>query len=270
MLGKVSTGRGPYGGVLSPDEKTLYVVSKGEGGHGQRGATFVVIDAEAMRLVEERPSCLAYVCQADHAVLSPDGTELWIDNNMGYLDVFDVKTLEMKAEITMPFLADPHGGVFVQYDNTGKGHVVMDTGGPHGGVSPYVFDNQNGVPTLADALAKGWTPAASSAALVLGAHPVIAPGPGTTATTAVNVIMDDFFFPPLAADVTVPTGKQVTFKIENKGQAVHNLTSTDFGIKSYDVQALTAGEVSGKAPAPGSYKFICTYHPGMELTVKVR
>lgn len=270
VLGKVSSGRGPYGAILSPDEKTLFVVSKGEGGHGQRGATFVVIDAEAMRLLEERPSCLAYVCQADHPILSPDGTELWIDNNMGYLDVFDVKTLEMKAEITMPLLADPHGGVFVQYDNAGAGHVVMDTGGPHGGVSPYVFDNENGVPTLAQALANGgWAPAKSSAALVLGATPPT-PAPVVAGSQTVNVVMGDFFFEPLADDVVVPTGKQITFKIENKGQAVHNLTSTDFGIKPYDVQALSSGEVTGGSPRAGTYKFVCTYHPGMEVQVTVR
>lgn len=270
VLGKVSSGRGPYGAILSPDEKTLFVVSKGEGGHGQRGATFVVIDAEAMRLVEERPSCLAYVCQADHPILSPDGTELWIDNNMGYLDVFDINTLEMKAEITMPLLADPHGGVFVQYDSTGAGHVVMDTGGPHGGVSPYVFDNENGVPTLAEALASGgWAPAESSAALVLGATPPT-PRPPVPTSETVNIVMGDFFFEPLAADVVVPTGKQITFKIENKGQAVHNLASTDFGIKPYDVQALSSGEVTGGSPRAGTYKFICTYHPGMEVKVTVR
>lgn len=270
VLGKVSSGRGPYGAILSPDEKTLFVVSKGEGGHGQRGATFVVIDAEAMRLLEERPSCLAYVCQADHPILSPDGTELWIDNNMGYLNVFDVKTFEMKAEITMPLLADPHGGVFVQYDGTGEGHVVMDTGGPHGGVSPYVFDNENGVPTLAEALANGgWAPAKSSAALVLGATPPT-PGPAAPPSQTVNIVMGDFFFEPLPEDVIVPTGKPITFKIENKGQAVHNLTSTDFGIKPYDVQALSTGEVTGGSPRAGTYKFVCTYHPGMEVQVTVR
>jgi len=270
VIGKVSSGRGPYGAVLSPDEKTLFVVSKGEGGHGQRGATFVVIDAQAMRLLEERPSCLAYVCQADHGVLSPDGAELWIDNNMGYLDVFDINTLEMKAEITMPLLADPHGGVFVQYDNAGAGHVVMDIGGPHGGVSPYVFDNENGVPTLAEALANGgWAPAKSSAALVLGATPPT-PQPSSAATETVNVVMDDFFFEALPEGLTVPATSQITFKIENKGLAVHNMTSTDFGIIAYDVQALAAGEVTGRSPRAGTYKFVCTYHPGMELSITVR
>ncbi len=146
VVAEAPTGRGPYGATLSPDEKRLFVVSKGEGGRGQRGGTFVVIDTDSMRLLEERPSCKAYVCQADHALISPDGTELWVSNNMGYITVFDLKTLAMKAEITMPNLADPHGGVFVQYDRNGKGHVVMDVGGPHGGVSPYLSDINRAFP----------------------------------------------------------------------------------------------------------------------------
>ncbi len=268
VIGKASSGRGPYGAVLSPDENTLYVVSKGEGGHGQRGGTFVQIDAEAMRLVEERPSCLAYVCQADHAVLSPDGAELWIDNNMGYLDVFDIKTMGMKAEITMPLLADPHGGVFVQYDQSGKGHVVMDTGGPHGGVSPYVFDNQNGVPTLADALAKGWAPAKSSAALVLGATPPT-PAPSAAAATTLELTMEDFRFEP--TELTVAGGSQVTFQITNNGQAVHNFTSNDLGFQQFDVNINSTSEVTRTVPAkPGTYKFVCTYHPSMEGTITVK
>ncbi len=271
VVAKAATGRGPYGAVLSPDEKTLFVVSKGEGGRGQRGGTFVAIDAEAMRTLEERPSCKAFVCQADHALVSPDGSELWVDNNMGYVTVFDLKTLKMKTEITMPLLADPHGGVFVQYDKDARGHVVMDIGGPHGGVSPYTFDNQNGVPTLAQALDKGWGAAKSSSALVLGA----APAPAATATAAaaqpavsLDLVMEDFRFEPKT--FTATAGSTVKLKITNNGQAVHNVTSPDLGISQYDVKANGTGEVTWTAPKAGTYKFVCTYHPGMEGTVTVK
>jgi DNA-binding beta-propeller fold protein YncE/plastocyanin len=269
VIGSAPTGRGPYGGVLSPDDKTLFVVSKGEGGRGQRGGTFVAIDVEAMRTLEERPSCTAFVCQPDHAIISPDGTELWIDNNMGYVTVFDLKTLDLKAEITMPLLADPHGGVFVQYDNKGNGHVVMDTGGPHGGVSPYVFDNENGVPSLATALANNWNVAKSSSALALGAKPK--PEIQLVSTTTLDVTMEDFYFKSAGEGVVLPKGQVVTFNLTNKGQAVHNFTSSDFGIKVFDVAAGKTGVVTGRAPnAAGTYKFICTYHAGMELNVTVR
>lgn len=269
VIGTAPTGRGPYGGVLSADDKTLFVVSKGEGGRGQRGGTFVTIDAEAMRTLDERPSCTAFLCQADHAIISPDGSELWIDNNMGYVTVFDIKTLELIAEITMPLLSDPHGGVFVQYDNKGVGHVVMDTGGPHGGVSPYVFDNENGVPTLATALANNWNVAKSSSALVLGAKPK--PEIQLVSATTLDIAMEDFYFKGAGEGVVLPKGQVVTFNLTNKGQAVHNFTSSDFGIKVFDVAAGKTGVVTGRAPgAAGTYKFVCTYHAGMEVNVTVR
>lgn len=272
VVGKAATGRGPYGAVLSPDESRLFVVSKGEGGRGQRGGTFVAIDTDTMQVVEERPSCRAFVCQADHALISPDGTELWLDNNMGYVTVFDLNTLNIKAEITMPLLADPHGGIFVQYDKDARGHVVMDIGGPHNGVSPYLFDNQNGVPTLAQALAKGWAPARSASGLVTAVGAPVPLDRGAQkggAATTVDLVMEDFQFKPV--NVTVTAGSQVTFKIANKGQAVHNFTSTDLGIKQYDVSASGARDVTWTASAkPGTYRFVCTYHAGMEGTITVK
>lgn len=272
VVAKVSSGRGPYGLALSPDEKRLFVVSKGEGGHGQRGGTFVVIDAESMQLLEERPACKAFVCQPDHALISPDGSELWIDNNMGYITIFDAKTYAMKTEITMPLLADPHGGVFVQYDNKGKGHVVMDIGGPHGGVSPYLYDNQNGIPTLAQALAKGWGAAKASSPLALatgttGTTGIEAPSTGKPVT--VTLTMEDFYFKP--KDVTIPAGSLVTFKLPNPGQVAHNFASADLKIPPHDVNTGDIGTVTWKADvAPGTYKFVCTYHPGMEGTITVK
>ena len=283
IVGSVGVGRGPYGVTLSSDEATLYVVSKGEGGRGQRGGTFVTVDVDTMRLLQEVPSCTAFVCQADHAVLSPDGTEFWIDNNMGYVDVFDIKTLALKAEMTMPNLGDPHGGVFVQYDSKGNGHVVMDPGGPRGGVSPYPFDNKNGVPTLADALkgANGWAPAAKYSALQLGAK--LGSGsaaPLTGPATVINVVMKDFFFDPIPATTTVPAGGIVTFHITNAGQAIHNLTSDNttriaaglrLEIKQQDVGINKTLDVTFKAPVkPGTYKFTCVYHPNMDGLLVVK
>ena len=269
VIGRAPVGRGPYGATLSPDEKTLFVVSKGEGGNGQRGGSFVEVDAEAMRTLVERPSCTAFLCQPDHALVSPNGKELWISNNMGYITIFDIKTLSLIAEVTMPLLSDAHGGFFVQYDSSGKGHVVMDTGGPHGGVSPYAFDNQNGVPSLEDALAKGWAPAKSSSALVLGAKPL--PVLQLVSTNTVDVTMRDFSFDPLDKSVAVGTRQVVTFRLTNTGQAAHNFRSNDFRINEAEVEPGGKEDVQGTAPSTaGTYKFVCTYHPGMELSVTVR
>lgn len=270
IVGKAATGRGPYGAVLSPDETRLFVVSKGEGGRGQRGGTFISINTENMTVIEERPSCKVFVCQADHALISPDGDELWIDNNMGYVTIFDLETLDLTHEITMPLLADPHGGVFVQYDDDGNGHVVMDIGGPHGGVSPYAADNAGGIPTLADALATGWGGAEASSPLALGSVPTTAPAESAAPADAmtVNVGMDDFFFAP--TELTIPQGAHVTFEMSNAGQSVHNFVSDDLDFASQDVATNGDRELEWTASSePGTYTFVCTYHPGMEGTITI-
>jgi len=286
VVGRSATGRGPYGVNVSPDESTLLVVSKGEGGRGQRGGSFVTIEADTMRLLQETPSCLAFVCQPDHAIISPDGTEYWINNNMGYVDAFDIETMDLLAEVTMPFLADPHGGVFVQFDKDGKGHVVMEPGGPRGGVSPYEFDNAHGVPTLAQALKDGWKPAESASALVLGAK--VGSGAGSKAaaalagpSTTVNLVMDDFFFAPFAA---VPLSRRAG-RSPSRSQTRARPSTTSrvtqpsatsspaqqLQVKAFDVGALKEAELTFKAPAkPGEYHFTCTYHPKMDGVIIVK
>src|SRR2546426_6911382 len=137
ILGIAPTGRGPYGIRLSPDEKTAYVANKGEGGNGQKGATFAAIDTTRMTIIREQLSCPDGLCQADHIVLSPDGKELWISNNLGSITVFDRETLKMLATIQTPKLGDPHGGTFLQVaaDNR-SAQVVADIGGPPRGGGP--------------------------------------------------------------------------------------------------------------------------------------
>lgn len=144
VIGQAPTGRGPYGAVLSPDEKYLYVVSKGEGGNGQRGGTFVRIDAKTMSLDVEVPTSPVQPNQPDHILLSPDGKELWVSNNMGSITVFDQATLKLKDFIELPDKGAAHGVVFVQFDQNLKGKVVMDLTGPHGGVTPYAYDQSIG------------------------------------------------------------------------------------------------------------------------------
>jgi len=95
ILGIAPTGRGPYGIRLSPDEKVAYVANKGEGGNGQKGATFAAINTTTMTIIREQLSCPDGLCQADHIVLSPDGKELWISNNLGSISVFNRETLQM-------------------------------------------------------------------------------------------------------------------------------------------------------------------------------
>src|SRR5712692_141325 len=179
ILGVAPTGRGPYGIRLSPDEKIAYVANKGEGGNGQKGATFSAIDTNSMSVIREQLSCPDGLCQADHIILSPDGKELWISNNLGSISVFDRETLKMLATLQTPKLGDPHGGTFVQVapDNRSAA-VVSDIGGPHGGVNPYT------------AFAKAAAPAGGS-------------------PSALTVVAKAFRFVPATLDVTV--GQKITF-----------------------------------------------------------
>ncbi len=240
ILGIAPTGRGPYGIRLSPDEKIAYVANKGEGGNGQKGATFAAIDTNTMTILREQLSCPDGLCQADHIVLSPDGKELWISNNMGSITVFDRETLKLLANIQTPKLGDPHGGTFVQVaaDNR-SAKVVSDIGGPHGGVSPY-------------------TAVASSRA-------VAADG----SSNALSVIAKDFKFTPATLDVTA--GQKVVFEFENRDEADHNIVSKEAAFQEVVLGGSHRKTVAWTAPSkPGTFKFVCTYHRGMEMTVNVK
>ena len=70
-------------------------------------------------------------------VLSPDGKEMWATSNgEGSIYVFDAETREQIEVIHMPHRGEPHGLVWVAYDENGEGRVVRDQGGFHNGVHP--------------------------------------------------------------------------------------------------------------------------------------
>ena len=248
ILGIAPTGRGPYGIRLSPDEKIVYVANKGEGGNGQKGATFAAIDTNTMAIIREQLSCPEGLCQADHIILSPDGKELWVSNNLGSISIFERETLKMLATIQTPKLGDPHGGTFVQIapDNR-SATVVADIGGPHGGVSPYA------------ALAKPTAPAAAPASVPVRGSP-----------STLTVVAKAFKFVP--ATLTVTAGQKITFEFENQDDVDHNIVSKDGPLFS----EVTLGgsqkrTIEWTAPSTrGTLNLVCTYHPGMEMTLNVK
>jgi DNA-binding beta-propeller fold protein YncE len=127
-----STGIGPYGGTLNADETEIWVSNKGETS-GQFGRTITVIETATGRLLDTVFS--GY--KADHVLLSPDGTEMWATSNgEGSIYVFDAETREQLDIIVMPHRGEPHGLVWVAYDENGEGAVVRDQGGFHNGVHP--------------------------------------------------------------------------------------------------------------------------------------
>ena len=91
----------------------------------------------------------------------------------------------------------------------------------------------------------------------------------TVTKKTVPLTMEDFYFKP--KDVTVPAGSLVTFKLPNPGQVAHNFASAALKIPPHDVNTGDIGTVTWKADvAPGTYKFVCTYHPGMVGTITVK
>ena len=74
---------------------------------------------------------------SDHVLLAPNGKEMWVTSNgEGRIYVFDAATKEQLKVIDMPGRGDPHGLVWVNYDEDGNAKVVRDQGGFHNGVNP--------------------------------------------------------------------------------------------------------------------------------------
>lgn len=132
IVWSAATGIGPYGATLTADEKQLWVSNKGEGG-GFIGRTLTVMDVETGRGL----ATLFSGYQSDHVLLAPNGEEMWVTSNgEGRIYVFDVATREQTHVIDMPGFGDPHGLVWVYYDEKGNGKVVRDQGGFHNGIHP--------------------------------------------------------------------------------------------------------------------------------------
>jgi len=133
-LGEVQTGPGPWGVMVSYDGTKLYTADKGEGpGYNQEGRTSTVIDLATMGVTNVIPIGIT----TDHALISPDGSEIWYTSNSEHaIYIADAKTETIKTVIHDPADGDIHGGVWVQYKDDGKGGVVgevlADYAGLHG------------------------------------------------------------------------------------------------------------------------------------------
>ncbi|MBI4494616.1 MAG: hypothetical protein HY690_17705 [Chloroflexi bacterium] len=152
-VGMGRTGPGVYGAVISADGKKLFTADKGEGSAGGRRQTITIFDTETMGSINTIWSALP---TNDHVILSPDGKEIWATSNAAStvsggarIGILDIEKGEMAGYIQMPYGGGPHASVFVYFDQNNQGHVVMDNGGPHGGFSPYAYDNALGIPSLA-------------------------------------------------------------------------------------------------------------------------
>jgi DNA-binding beta-propeller fold protein YncE/cytochrome c553 len=127
-----ATGISPYGASLTADESEIWVANKGEQ-TGHLGRTVTVIDTKSGRT----QATLFSGYEVDHILLAPNGKEMWATSNgEGSIYVFDVAAREQLAVIAMPQNGDPHGLVWVHYDDDGNAKVVRDQNSFHGGVNP--------------------------------------------------------------------------------------------------------------------------------------
>jgi plastocyanin len=91
-------------------------------------------------------------------------------------------------------------------------------------------------------------------------------GGGTAAKTA-TVDMKDISFQP--ETVTIPKGGTVTWV--NEDSVGHDVTADDDSFKSGDPGGISGGgEYEHTFDEAGSFKYVCTVHPGMEGTVDVK
>lgn len=92
-------------------------------------------------------------------------------------------------------------------------------------------------------------------------------GGGTAAKGNAEVVMKDISFQP--GTVTVAKGSTVTWK--NEDSANHDVTADDGSFKSGDAGDIASGQTFKHTfDEDGSFKYVCTVHPGMEGTVVVK
>jgi plastocyanin len=109
-------------------------------------------------------------------------------------------------------------------------------------------------------------------ALAVGAAGADTTTTSTTATTAnpaapptkTNKLGDNYYSP---SKVTVVAGTVVTFKWT--GSNTHNVTVVS-GPKKFTSPNQSDGTYDRTFTKPGTYKIVCTFHPGMTLTLTVK
>lgn len=85
-------------------------------------------------------------------------------------------------------------------------------------------------------------------------------------TKTIKVGISDFAFSP--ATITIHSGDTITWT--NNDSAVHNAASTASAPTAFQTKDLNQGETDSVTfTKPGTYAYICSYHPGMKGKVIV-
>ena len=102
-----------------------------------------------------------------------------------------------------------------------------------------------------------------AALLLVGVLAVAAGAAAASGPKTVN--LGDNFFKP--TKVTVTAGTTVTWKWT--GGNTHNVTVVS-GPEKFHSGDQDTGTYTHTMVKPGTYKIVCTFHPGMEMTLKVK
>jgi plastocyanin len=87
--------------------------------------------------------------------------------------------------------------------------------------------------------------------------------PTTPAPVTKKVAVNDNYFKP--KKVTLAVGDTVTWKW--KGFSAHDVTVVK-GPQKFKSKTQSSGTYSRVVKKPGTYKIVCTVHPGMEMSLK--
>jgi plastocyanin len=98
-------------------------------------------------------------------------------------------------------------------------------------------------------------------ALALVAAALAVPALGATKSIALR----DTFFSPKSVTVS----KGTTVKWVWRGKLAHNVTVKSGPVKFHS-RTITNGSFSKRLTKAGTYRIVCTIHPGMNLTLKVK
>jgi plastocyanin len=97
--------------------------------------------------------------------------------------------------------------------------------------------------------------------LALAAAALAVPALGATRSIALR----DNFFSPKSTTVS----KGTTVKWVWRGKVAHNVTVRSGPVKFHS-RTQTTGSFSKRLTKAGTYRIVCTIHPGMNLTLKVK
>lgn len=91
--------------------------------------------------------------------------------------------------------------------------------------------------------------------------------PALAATKSITVGDDYFVRSGARPTVTVKKGTRVRWVW--RGRSAHNVTAVS-GPRRFQSRTVVKGSFAKKMTRKGTYKIVCTIHPGMEMTLKVR